>query len=76
MKILMVNKFLYPNGGSETYIFELGKQLKRMGHSVQYFGMEHERRIVGNHVDSYTSNMDFHTGGLGKIAYPFKIIYS
>ena len=24
MKILMVNKFLYPNGGSETYIFKLG----------------------------------------------------
>ena len=24
MKILMINKFLYPNGGSETYMFELG----------------------------------------------------
>ena len=29
MKILMINKFLYPNGGSETYMFELGKQLER-----------------------------------------------
>ena len=48
MKILMVNKFLYPNGGSETYLFETGKQLQRMGHEVQYFGMEHEGRIVGN----------------------------
>ena len=27
MKILMINKFLYPNGGSETYIFELGKYI-------------------------------------------------
>ena len=27
MKILMVNKFLYPNGGSETYIFKLGEYL-------------------------------------------------
>lgn len=34
MKILMVNKFLYPNGGSETYIFELGRQLQAMGHEV------------------------------------------
>ncbi len=25
MKILMVNKFLYQNGGSETYIFKLGE---------------------------------------------------
>lgn len=25
MKVLMINKFLYPNGGSETYMFEAGK---------------------------------------------------
>lgn len=76
MKILMVNKFLYPNGGSETYIFELGKELVRQGHQVEYFGMEHENRIVGNHAESYTANMDFHTGKLQKLFYPFKIIYS
>lgn len=76
MKVLIVNKFLYPNGGSETYIFEIGKQLQKMGHEVQYFGMEHEGRIVGNHIESYTSDMDFHSGGLQKLLYPFKIIYS
>ena len=62
MKVLMINKFLYPNGGSETYIFELGKQLEKMGHEVQYFGMEHEGRCVGNRVEAYTSSMDFHGG--------------
>lgn len=76
MKILMVNKFLYPNGGSETYIFKLGEELQRQGHEVQYFGMEHEGRIVGNHAEVYTSNMDFHTGKLQKLLYPFRIIYS
>lgn len=76
MKILIVNKFLYPNGGSETYIFELGKELEKQGHRVEYFGMEHPDRIVGNHAESYTSNMDFHTGKLQKLLYPFKIIYS
>ena len=76
MKILFVNKFLHPNGGSETYIFELGKQLTKMGHEVQYFGMEHEKRCVGNRIDCYTRNMDFHTGKLQKLLYPFKIIYS
>ena len=76
MKVLMVNKFLYPNGGSETYIFEIGKQLQKMGHEVQYFGMEHEGRIVSNRVNSYTSNMDFHGSKLSKLLYPFKIIYS
>ncbi len=76
MKILMVNKFLHPNGGSETYIFNLGKELIRQGHEVQYFGMEHEKRIVGNSLELYTDNMDFHTGKLQKLLYPFKIIYS
>ena len=76
MKILMVNKFLHPNGGSETYIFNLGDELIRQGHEVQYFGMEHEKRIVGNRLDVYTDNMDFHTGKLQKLLYPFKIIYS
>lgn len=76
MKILMVNKFLYPNGGSETYIFKLGEQLEKEGHEPQYFGMEHEGRVVGNHAQVYTSNMDFHGGKLQKLLYPFRIIYS
>lgn len=77
MKILIVNKFLYPNGGSETYIFNLGKELERQGHTVQYFGMEHEGRIVGNRVNAYTEDMDFHGGSkLSKISYPIKTIYN
>lgn len=77
MKILMINKFLYPNGGSETYIFKLGDYLQSQGHEVQYFGMEHEGRIVGNRANAYTSNMDFHGGSkLAKLTYPLKTIYS
>lgn len=77
MKVLIVNKFLHPNGGSETYIFKLGEELIRQGHEVQYFGMEHEGRCVGNAVDSYTSDMDFHGGSkLSKLTYPIKTIYS
>ena len=77
MKILMINKFLHPNGGSETYIFKLGEYLNAHGHEVQFFGMEHPDRCVGNRVDSYTSNMDFHGGSkLSKLLYPVKIVYS
>ena len=47
-----------------------------MGHEVQYFGMEHKGRIVGNSVESYTADMEFHGGGLGKVLYPLKILYS
>lgn len=77
MKVLMINKFLYPNGGSETYIFKIGEWLEKNGHEVQYFGMEHAGRCVGNRVNSYTSDMDFHGGSVfSKLAYPIKTIYS
>ena len=77
MKVLMINKFLHPNGGSETYIFKLGEYLMSQGHEVQYFGMEHEGRCVGNRVNVYTGNMDFHGGSkLAKLTYPIKTIYS
>ena len=77
MKILMINKFLHPNGGSETYMFRLGECLKKFGHEVQYFGMEHEGRCVGNAMNAYTSDMDFHNGSkLSKLVYPIKTIYS
>lgn len=77
MRVLFINKFLYPNGGSETYIFKLGDYLKSKGHEVQYFGMEHEGRCVGNAVEAYTSDMDFHGGSkFAKLTYPIKTIYS
>lgn len=77
MNILFVNKFLFPNGGSETYIFKLGEYFVKQGHRVEYFGMEHEGRCVGNSVNAYTSDMDFHGGSkLSKITYPIKTIYS
>ena len=76
MKILMVNKFLYPRGGSESYMLYLAEHLKKIGHEVEYFGMYDENNTVGNSKGLYTQNMDFHSKGLGRFLYPFKIIYS
>lgn len=77
MRVLMINKFLHRNGGSETYIFKLGEALEQHGHEVQFFGMDHKGRCVGNRVNAYTSDMDFHGGSkLSKLTYPIKTIYS
>ena len=76
MKILMVNKFLYPRGGSESYMLYLGEHLKKLGNEIEYFGMYDEKNTVGNSAGKYTQNMDFHSKGLGRFLYPFKIIYS
>lgn len=77
MKILMINKFLFPKGGAETYALKLGTYLQSQGHEVQYFGMDDQRRCVGNHANAYTRNMDFHGGSrLVKLTYPLRTIYS
>ncbi len=76
MKILMVNKFLYPRGGSESYMLYLADHLKKIGHEVEFFGMYDENNTVGNSAGIYTKNMDFHSNGIGRLLYPYKIIYS
>ncbi len=76
MKILMVNKFLYPRGGCETYMLNLAQELKIKGHEVEYFGMYDKKNTVGNSLGLYTTNMDFHSKGLARFFYPFKIIFS
>lgn len=67
MKILLVNKFLYPKGGSETYVFEVGKELESRGHSVSYFGQENANNVVGNASNLLVS---------ARTLNPFKLIYS
>lgn len=77
MKILLVNKFLFPKGGSETYVLSLGKELQNQGHDVEYFGMDHENRCVGNSCNSYIPYIDLQKcSSLQKISYLFKVIYS
>lgn len=77
MRILMVNKFLQPRGGAETYVFRLGAALQELGHEVEYFGMEHPDNIVGNRANAYTRNLDFHNSSLfTQLTYPIRILYS
>ena len=76
MRILMVNKFLYPRGGAESYTIELGKQLKEMGNEVEYFGMYDERNTCFNRSGLYASPTDFHKMKADTATYPFKIVWS
>lgn len=76
MKILMVNKYLYYKGGAETYALKIGKYLEKLNNQVQYFGMFSKKNVVGNEMNLYTQEMDFHTTKLQRFLYPFKIIYS
>lgn len=76
MRILMVNKFLYPRGGAEIYAIKLGNYLRSCGHDVEYFGMYDDKNCLHNSLELYTSPLDFHSRKLETLLYPFKIIYS
>lgn len=62
MKILLVNKFHYLNGGSEKYYFELGKLLKKYGNEVAYFSMKDDRNIKTGDKEYFVEKIDLNTG--------------
>lgn len=73
MRILLVNKFHYLKGGSETYYFELGKLLKERGHQVAYFSMKHEKNIKTGDPEYLVENTDMNGKNFLK---SFNLIYS
>ena len=76
MRVLLVNKFLYPKGGAETYTFAVGDMLEKHGHEVQYFGLTNSKNTVGNNANAYVTDMDFSEGIAKNLSAPFRIIYS
>lgn len=76
MKILLVNKFLYPKGGAETYVIKLGKYLETQGHEVQYFGLENKNNTLANKYNLYVSNLDLTKNNIKNALKVYKLIYS
>ncbi len=73
MRILLVNKFHYLNGGSEKYYFELGKLLKKHGNEVAYFSMKDDRNIKTGDKEYFVEKIDLNTGSKLKA---LDVIYS
>lgn len=59
MKIILVNKFHYLKGGSETYYFGLAEGLKTLGHEVHFFAMEGPDNIPCEDSDLFVSSKDY-----------------
>lgn len=78
MKILMVNKFFYIKGGSETYYFALKRLLEAKGHTVIDFSMKDEKNFESPYSDYFVDGVDYN-GEMGKkaqIKAAMNIIYS
>ena len=64
MKVLLVNKFHYRKGGSETYYFTLADALKQAGHEVVFFAMEDREKNLPCEQERYFVSNASVTGGI------------
>lgn len=56
MKVLLVNKFHYIKGGSETYYFGLAEALKRRGHEAVFFSVQDEKNVACEQDKYFVTN--------------------
>lgn len=78
MKILMINKFHYIKGGSETYYFSLKKLLEQHGHEVIDFSMQDDKNFASPYAKYFIQNVEYNgkTSLSDKIGMASRIIYS
>lgn len=62
MKVLLVNKFHYRKGGSETYYFALAEALKARGHEGIFSAMQDEKNILCEQEEYFASNASINGG--------------
>ena len=78
MKILLVNKYHYVKGGSETYYFGLANLLTKLGHEVIFFAMADKNNHPCKDKQFFVSNVDFNgkTSKMQKVKAGFRVLYS
>jgi len=77
MRILEVNKFHYLRGGAEKYFLDISEYLKKQGHEVAVFSMQHPKNLPSPWSRYFVSRISFNEGGLrDKLIAPGRIIYS
>ena len=76
MKVLLVNKFHYKKGGSETYYFTVAEALRRRGHEVVFFAMQGEKNLPCEQEKYFVSNAAVSGGIKSKLNMVLRIAYS
>ncbi len=66
MKVLQINKFLKPVGGSETYMFQLAKSLREKEIEVKFWGMYDEDNITHDFPNLLAENINYSNQGAAK----------
>lgn len=78
MKVLLVNKYHYFRGGSETYYFGLAELLRKAGHEVIFFAMEDEHNLTSAQSKYFVSNVEFNgkLSALDQLKAAARMVYS
>ncbi len=81
MRICLVNTYHYRRGGDSTYTFDLADLLRRKGHEVVHFAMNHPRNAESEFAPYFARHIDFKeifaTGSLlGKLRALLSSLYS
>lgn len=78
MRVILVNKFHYRKGGSETYYFAVADALREAGHEVHFFAMEDERNLPCEDADLFVPNRDYNgpSSPAAKVSAALSIVYS
>ena len=61
MKIVQLNKFFFPEYGTERYMFGLMDELTRRGHELIPFAMHHQKNVSTPYAKYFVSNIDAQT---------------
>lgn len=59
MKILLINKYFFLRGGSETSYFNTAKILRRNGHQLSFFSMSHPLNFQTDDSKYFIPEVDF-----------------
>ncbi|TCJ17941.1 glycosyltransferase family 1 protein [Parasulfuritortus cantonensis] len=78
MKILQANKFFFPNGGSETVMFQEREFLLGLGNETVDFSMEDPRNLDSPYKASFVRTQDYRSrqGKLTKVMSAVQFIHS
>jgi len=78
MKVLLVNKFLYPKGGDAISTLSTGQLLTDRGHQVVHWGMKHPLNPDYPHQELFVDHVDLlqGEGGGRQLRTAMNILYS
>jgi glycosyltransferase involved in cell wall biosynthesis len=77
MKVLLVNKFFFPFGGTETAMFQEAELLRRLGHEVVFFSMAHPQNRPCRQAPFFAAHIDFERtrGALSRLRAAGRILF-